>query len=482
MTEINEIHRCNAEAFGGGTVGQERQEKLYNAKIAVVGSGILGQSVLAGLYGLGINNIYFFDDAEQATASDNWFLHEQRKSIRGEQKNVLIKESLDLLNPEANLIARHGRFTDAFLQAYKPNIIIDATNSTSSKQSVIDYATAFKFKNIPVLSLSSDKEKGRLTCYWPKTFDHFTLSNKQLDTLVHEAYEGTTQGGFTSGVIAGLALEEVRKQLFRYDEQDRSLLSKKSFTYNINSSRRTGEQDLDSPPLQFYRHKKVLVVGAGAIGNWVAAYLPQLGVRKIDFLDYDHVEPKNLNRQVQLRGRIHEPKAKVLAERVKHIDALIESKAYIGKITDTLTQQDKTRNIKRITRETILKKNYDAILGCVDNKYARIWLDDFAATHSIPYIDGGTSPKAGQLATFIPHYTKSVDQQLNLQSFPEGTHHCADNLNPSVVMPNMVIGAAMVGELTHIFNTSKVQRLEGPLFYAADIPQRLYVRKGRKRT
>lgn len=480
MSEINEIHKCNAEAFGGGTLGAERQQQLYEGKIVVVGSGPMAQSLLAGIYGLGIGNVMFFDDGEHLRNDDNGFLYERFMNTRGEKKSKLIKEALDTIDPSVNLAARYGRFHEAFLHKNTPRLVIEATNSPSSKENVLAYSTSFKYKHIPVISLSSDNTRASITSFWPK---EQSFSKKPgLEKLLHEAYSMRREGGFTSGIIAGVALEEVRKHFFTLKEKDYPLPSNKTLTYNSLSSIRTGtHNDLKKTVFPYHQDAKVLVVGAGAIGNWVTAYLPHINPKRIDFVDYDHAEAKNLNRQAQLRGHVNEAKAAVLSERVKHINPRVQSKAYVGKVCDKLSEQDKAAGIRHVTPQELLLQHYDVIIGAVDNKHARIWLNDFSTKHNIPYIDGGTNPIAGTVAVYNPGKTKTVDEQLHLATFPEGNNHCVDNPNPSIVSPNMVVGAMITGELLHLLDPLQ-QPLAGPLNYASDVGARIYVQQRRGKT
>jgi molybdopterin/thiamine biosynthesis adenylyltransferase len=477
---LEQIHVCNSEAFGGGEIGSERQQKLYNLRVAVVGSGPIGQMVLGCLYGLGVGKIYFMDNSENMSAEDKGFLYGHFDNIRGKKKSDLVFEALQQINPVSKIVPRHGRFSETFVYDFNPQIIIDATNDSVSKERVIQYAFGFSSKAVPVISLASDYDIGAITCYWPKNRVIKIFTEKpNLETLLQKEFDGRAQGGFTSGIVAGLAVEEIRKFAFSYNENDSKLESNVRLAYNIYSITRKGmESDLKKNNIPFYRSKRVLVAGAGALGNWASIYLSQMGLGQVDFLDYDEAEEKNLNRQIQLRGRIREKKAKILSERLKEIDPHVKTGHWDGKLCDELSGEDRARGLKKISEEGILAQKYDAILGCFDNKYARLWLNDFSVRNNIPYIDGGTHPTAGQLAVYIPGKTRNVDQQLNLHAFPEQTSTVCEGPNPSVVMSNAIIGGAMVGELIHVFNPGlNATLLEGPIYYTISAPQRIYAER-----
>src|SRR5712691_1793040 len=66
---------------------------------------------------------------------------------------------------------------------------------------------------------------------------------------------------------------------------------------------------------------KVLVVGAGALGNEVLKNLALLGVGTVLVIDLDRVEPSNLSRSVLFRaGDGGRGKAEVAAERAREIN------------------------------------------------------------------------------------------------------------------------------------------------------------------
>ena len=146
-----------------------------------------------------------------------------------------------------------------------------------------------------------------------------------------------------------------------------------------------------------------------------------------------------LNRQILFYDAIYKPKAEVICERLKEINPNVNLNYYVKEITREDEQFFKYGN--RLGK-------YDLIFGCVDNRKARFILDEFSVKHNIPYIDGGCHPKNGQVAVFFPGKTPKVTKQVK---FPEGSTSCADR-TASVIMSNMLIGSAMVGEAIRIFN------------------------------
>jgi len=122
---------------------------------------------------------------------------------------------------------------------------------------------------------------------------------------------------------------------------------------------------------------KVLVVGAGALGNEVCKHLLQLGVNRITLVDFDTVAQANLNRCVFFtpedaeNGRF---KAEVIRDRSHDFFPLSQVRVELKKIEDL--------------PESFFE-GFDAAFSCVDNLNARLHLN----AHSygkFPVVDGGT--------------------------------------------------------------------------------------------
>jgi tRNA A37 threonylcarbamoyladenosine dehydratase len=85
----------------------------------------------------------------------------------------------------------------------------------------------------------------------------------------------------------------------------------------------------------------VLVIGLGGVGSFAAEALARSGVGRLTLVDFDLVCVTNTNRQLQaLRGTVGQPKASVLAERLRlvHPDAKIRPVPlfYDARLSDVL--------------------------------------------------------------------------------------------------------------------------------------------------
>lgn len=137
---------------------------------------------------------------------------------------------------------------------------------------------------------------------------------------------------------------------------------------------------------------RVLVVGAGALGNEVVKNLALLGVGRLVIVDRDRVERSNLCRSVLYReadeGR---PKAECAARAAREL--LPEAKVE-GLVANVLA--DAGLGLFRWA---------DVIVGAVDNREARVFVNSAAARVDRPWIDGGIEVLQGIARGFHPSRT-----------------------------------------------------------------------------
>ncbi len=65
---------------------------------------------------------------------------------------------------------------------------------------------------------------------------------------------------------------------------------------------------------------RVGIAGAGGIGSNVAFQLVRGGIRHLKIVDFDAIEPSNLNRQFYFADQVGQPKAATLAQNLERID------------------------------------------------------------------------------------------------------------------------------------------------------------------
>jgi molybdopterin/thiamine biosynthesis adenylyltransferase len=151
---------------------------------------------------------------------------------------------------------------------------------------------------------------------------------------------------------------------------------------------------------------KVLVVGAGALGNEVIKNLALLGIGHLAIADMDTIEISNLTRSALFReSDAGHPKAERAALAARDLYPAIEATALVGNITADLGLG--------------WLRWADAIVGAVDNREARIFINSACARVGKPWIDGGIEVLQGVARGFHPPDTacyectmSDVDWQL----------------------------------------------------------------------
>lgn len=137
------------------------------------------------------------------------------------------------------------------------------------------------------------------------------------------------------------------------------------------------------------RAARVLVAGAGAIGNEVLKNLALVGVGTVHVVDLDRVEESNLSRSVLFRpGDRGHPKAEAACDAVRSINPDVQAIPHPG---------DLTRDVG-----TGLIAACDLAIGALDNREARLWLNRAAWRTSRPWIDGGIQELAGAVKVYVP--------------------------------------------------------------------------------
>lgn len=116
------------------------------------------------------------------------------------------------------------------------------------------------------------------------------------------------------------------------------------------------ERQADLVPQSRLQELLVTVIGVGAIGRQVALQLAAIGVRRLQLIDFDHVEATNVTTQGYRATDIGQLKVSATANEVRQIDATVE--------VDSV--EDRFRPKMQIG---------DAVFCCVDSISARsaIW-------------------------------------------------------------------------------------------------------------
>lgn len=137
------------------------------------------------------------------------------------------------------------------------------------------------------------------------------------------------------------------------------------------------------------RVARVLVVGAGALGNEILKNLALLGFQRIVVVDLDRIEESNLSRAVLFReSDVGNTKAEVAA---RSYESLCPGAA-----------------VKAISADIIHQVGLglfvwsDLIIAGLDNREARLWINRAAWKTNRPWVDGAIEGINGVVRVFVP--------------------------------------------------------------------------------
>lgn len=133
----------------------------------------------------------------------------------------------------------------------------------------------------------------------------------------------------------------------------------------------------------------IMVVGAGAIGNELIKNLSLLGIGKILVVDMDKIEHTNLTRSVLFRASdVGLYKAEVACKRAMEMNPDIKAKAIVGNVIDDIGLG--------------VYRRMDIVLGGLDNREARLAINQSCWKVNKPWIDGAIEVLNGFARMFLP--------------------------------------------------------------------------------
>src|SRR5207248_6016115 len=106
-------------------------------------------------------------------------------------------------------------------------------------------------------------------------------------------------------------------------------------------------------------------------------------------IDFDTVENSNLSRSVLYRAEDSgKPKAITAAKRLSELNPDVRITAHQGNIITDVGLG--------------LFREVDVVIGCLDNREARLWVNRCCWKTQTPWIDGGIQEISGVVKAFIP--------------------------------------------------------------------------------
>lgn len=162
------------------------------------------------------------------------------------------------------------------------------------------------------------------------------------------------------------------------------------------------------------RNARLLLIGAGALGNETGKNLALSGIGRMTIVDKDMIENPNLSKSIFFRKTdVGKPKARILAERIRELVPTIAVDYFIGDVTTEYVQCKKCSTVFEIgtmicpschqpfdtfhDHERVFSflnlLDYDLVVSCVDNFSTREIITRRCLELGIPLFDVGISGK-----------------------------------------------------------------------------------------
>ena len=139
--------------------------------------------------------------------------------------------------------------------------------------------------------------------------------------------------------------------------------------------------------LAILKNTKVLVIGAGGVGQTVATYLVTNGVENLTVCDFDVAEISNLNRQILLTEKhIGEPKVEIVKKQ-------LQKRNGEAKIQSLYTKISKDNVLDTIS-------GFDLVVDAVDNWPTKLIISEACKKAKILSLHIGVDGESGQFCLF----------------------------------------------------------------------------------
>ncbi len=225
----------------------------------------------------------------------------------------------------------------------------------------------------------------------------------------------------------------------------------------FDRSRRVGWLDLEA-----VFKSRVLMLGAGALGNEVGKCLALSGFRRVTVVDMDHVVGSNLNRCLFFTpgdAEARSMKAEVVARGMERLSPGVRARAVVGRL-EALPED--------------FYSGFDIVLGCLDNISARVHSNSHAYHAGRPYVDGGMEGFLGRVMVSLPpdgaclqcgmnrSHAKVADMRFSCTG--EGVVFHEPRLAAEITTTS-VVSAVMVRECLKIASGRKDMVLRNTFYY-----------------
>ena len=136
-------------------------------------------------------------------------------------------------------------------------------------------------------------------------------------------------------------------------------------------------------------NSKVVVVGAGGLGNHILPILVSSGVGYISIIDDDVIALSNLPRQTLFDEKdVGKKKVSVIKKKLSKLNSNTLIKTHPIRLTKS--------NASR------LLKGFDVVVDATDNFLTKFLINDVCVKNKIPFVCSGVSDFKGQVMTYVP--------------------------------------------------------------------------------
>jgi adenylyltransferase/sulfurtransferase len=199
--------------------------------------------------------------------------------------------------------------------------------------------------------------------------------------------------------------------------------------------------------IESVRAARILVVGAGAIGNEVLKNLALLGVGHVLIFDRDTIEMSNLSRSILYRASDNgQPKASTAARAVRDINPGVKTRCEVGDVTLDLGLG--------------VLKRMNVVIGCLDNREARLYINRACWKVGRPWVDAGIGQLNGQARVFRPGHGACYECSFSDEDYRQisvpcnllASKYASEGKTPTTPTIASIVAAVQVQETLKLLN------------------------------
>lgn len=174
---------------------------------------------------------------------------------------------------------------------------------------------------------------------------------------------------------------------------------------------------LNQEEFSIIQDTRILLIGAGGLGGYIASSLIRLGVKNLTIIDFDSFEESNLNRQIfSSIPSLNKSKVDVTKEKLLEINPQANILAIHSKYDNNI--------------DKAIFDNIDIVFDGVDNIETKLLIEAHCTKYMKPLIHGAIGGWYGQMGIILPNTfilkdiyknkTKGIEDKLKSPTFIPG--------------------------------------------------------------